>query len=121
MDALTPSDLLQSLPGLLYIWSLFVLGWGLIAGLAIYKMSQRLSQCGDSTTCENDQHALWFITAVNIFLTWYLFEYHNVSECASWIVVVNVFYTAHLLYVSLGAAKLWKVVNQRCVTRRLIG
>lgn len=119
MDALTPSDLLHSLPGLLYIWSLVVLGWGTLAGVVIYRMSKNMSRCDNAFQHETDRYVLWFITTVNVFLTWYLFEYHSVSECASWIVVVNVFYTAHLLYVSLDVARWWRVVNRCCIARHL--
>lgn len=119
MDSPIAADMLQRLPALLYIWSLFILGWGTIAGSLFYNISKRVRTCIAPSVVTNERYALWLIAGVNIFLMWYLVAYANTKVCASWIVVINVFYTGHLLHATVDAARWWKALNQRCTGSKI--
>lgn len=110
MEALTPHHLLQVLPGLLYGWTALILVWGVLANLAVYEVSKK-SILHNRVIRSSDKPALWLLVAVNVFLTWYLFTVESAS-CPTWIVVVNVFYTAHLTYVSIDVARWWRSLKQ---------
>lgn len=114
MEALTPLDLLQSLPGLLYAWSLIILGWGLVASAMFYKLHRYLDTCQRTSMRKSDKYTLWVLGSVNVLLGWYIFGYSPAADCTSWITVVNVFYTAHLAYVTLDIARWWKTVIRQC-------
>ena len=117
MDALTPVDLLRSLPILLYIWSVIVLVWGVVAGALIYKLSKRTAACRRSVLRQSDRYTLIVVGLVNMFLLWYLLQFNVANDCTSWIVVVNVFYTAHLMCMTIDITRWWSSL-QRCYARR---
>lgn len=119
METLTPVDLLQGLPSLLYVWSMVALGWGVIAGMMMYKLSRRAAACSRSVRRNSDNYTLALIAAVNLFLVWYLCAYTTTSNCTTWIAVVNVFYTAHLFCTSVNIVRWWNSLK-RCYTQTII-
>lgn len=115
MTELTPADLLHFFPVLMYTWSVLILGWGVVTGVVFYKASKLSLQCGRPLTRDSDKYVLWMIAAVNVFLMGFLLVY-NPQTCTSWIAVVNVFYTLHLLYVSIDTARWWKTIKKHYVS-----
>ena len=113
MDALTPADLLQSFPVLLYIWSVFVLVWGAGVLTVVYRLSKKTSVCRPTVLRQSDKYTVALVALVNVFLLWYLVQFESASECTSWITVVNVFYTAHLTCMSIDLTRWWASVK-RC-------
>lgn len=120
MDALTPVDLLQSLPVLLYIWSAIVLVWGAAAGTLIYKLSKKTASCRQTVLRHSDKHTLVVVAAVNALLMWYLFQFSTANECTSWIVVVNVFYTVHLVCMSIDITRWWNSLKRCCARQQTV-
>lgn len=115
MSAPTPSDLLYTLPSLLYVWSIFSLVWGTIAGMLLYSVCKKSRACKHAIR-DSDRYVLWLIAAVNIFLTWFVLTV-PLSMNVSWIAIINVFYTAQLTYVSVDVSRWWKSIN-RCYRTR---
>lgn len=112
MDALTPADLLQSLPTLTYIWSFLILMWGAVAGTMVYLLSNKTSAYRSAVLRQSDKYTLLLIALVNVFLVWYLTYTSHVTECTSWIIVVDVFYTAHLSCMSVGIVRWWNSLKR---------
>lgn len=107
MDATTPVGLLQVLPFLLYIWSSIMLAWGLVATALIYKLRKKISTLRSSSTRKSDKYTLGLVAIVNMLLLWYLVSFNATQDCITWIVVVNVFYTAHLTCTSIDIVRWW--------------
>lgn len=121
MDTLTPEQLLNMLPAILYGWSLVTLVWGALAIFLMFGVSKRTQSCiHRSSMRQNDQYALGLATIANVFLIWYLFFYRSADVCTGWIVVINVFYMAHLTYLSVGISRWWASVKKRCTKVQLI-
>jgi hypothetical protein len=118
MNSLTPNDLLQIFPFLMYAWSAFILGWGVITGILFYRAGKVSSSCKQQSSRKSDRYALWLIALVNVFLLSFLVTY-KAEACTSWIAVVNVFYTAHLLYISVDVARWWRSIKNCYHHRKL--
>lgn len=115
MDSITPKDLLDALPGLFYIWSTIILMWGIATSVVFYKIGA--SQTGGGSRMglrKNDQYALWLAGGVNSLLVWFLITFDGSTSNTGWIVVVNVFYTAHLVYMSVDANR-WRAAIKTVV------
>lgn len=119
MDALTPVDLLRSFPVMMYVWSAIILTWGVVAGTLMYKLSKNIATYRQTTLRHSDRYTLLAIAVVNAFLLWYLIQFNVTSDCTSWIVVINVFYTAHLLVMSVDITRWWNSL-QRGLTRQRV-
>ncbi len=113
MNALTPVDLLQSFPVLLYVWSVFVLVWGVGVLTMVYRLSKKTSMCRPTVLRQSDKYTVLLVALVNVFLLGYLAQFELANECTSWITVVNVFYTTHLTYMSIDLTRWWSSVK-RC-------
>lgn len=116
MNELTPTDLLQIFPYLMYMWSTLVLGWGVIAGVLFYRMCKLSSKRSNQQSVRrDDRYALWLIASVNTFLLSFLLSY-DPAVCTSWIAVVNVFYSLHLLYVSVDVVRWWSAIKRQYIS-----
>lgn len=116
MNELTPMDLLQIFPYLMYMWSSLILGWGMIAGALFYRVCKLSTRYTNQQSVRgDDRYALWLIAFVNMFLLSFLLTY-DLSTSNSWIAVVNVFYSLHLLHVSVDVARWWNAIKRQYIS-----